>query len=152
MKIRWKILTGCVFMVGLAGGLLVAMLAWWFLSPGAETAGTGISATANPEAGAAGTANLDPYQKIILDDPELLAKLEKLCEIPEIRDVLDDDEITKAITDKNYLALLRNRKIRDAASHPAMRELTALIIKRRIAGAFQSSPGKTTPETKPGAE
>ena len=142
MRLGWKLVTGCVFILGIGLGLMVATVLWWFFTgSGVEqvVGGGGGGTTASEQlpgmvpapGGAAGE-----IEQIILDDPDLMSKLQALCEVPEIKALLEDEEILEAMKKKQYMKLLRSRKFRAAASHPAMRELTGAIVKEAFSGAL----------------
>ncbi len=155
MKWRWKIASGCMFLVGVGLGFALAAAFGWqmiFRQAGGDGSPLPVAASAGPaeQASPRGGAVVEPpaapiapaggdnakagrVERLIqamADDPELKAKIERLAEVPEIQAVLDDPKIVNAIEKKNVLALLANPKFRAAASHPAMRELTALALKR----------------------
>lgn len=140
MKLRWKIAGGCAFLGGIVLGLAAAALLWYFLAPGA-----GSKHADTPGAESAGSAAISEsglpssgnrFQQTVFNDPELMAKLEKLADVPEIRALLEDEEMVAAIESRNAIKLMTSKKFRAAASHPAMRELTAAIMKKSVRGMF----------------
>ena len=156
MRTRWKILGGCTFLVGVVGGLFIAAGAWWIyrgiLVPPVQSSPSPPTPTEQSSPGTKPALPIEiedgpvgGFQKTILDDPDLVAELEKLVTIPEIKALFDDDVAMTALEKRDYIKLMRYAIFRAAAAHPPMRDLTAAIMKRSFSNAYGKRDKKTAP-------
>ena len=139
MNRRSGFCAGCLiaaaFAVGVGGGIIGA--AWWMRStrPEKELPSEFLEDTVSrlprmPVGGTRGGSPVERMQRKIGSDPELMAKIEELSEVPEIRALLEDPEIASALENREYMKLMSDPRIREAATHPKMRELTRIIARR----------------------
>lgn len=134
MRLKTKLLTGCVFLIGIGGGMIVAAFITWRVKfraaeEGAVTLGSSTTA----------------IEKTIRKDEKLMTSVENLGDIPEIREALLDPEIVEALEKKEYFKLLNNEKFRKLMRHPAMKELSSDVIKQYLTDWLKKSPTTSPP-------
>jgi len=68
--------------------------------------------------------------KMLMGDPQALAKVEQLASDPAFVAVIDDPEISKAIEDGNFVKLATNKKVLALMNHPIVKELTENVTRK----------------------
>ncbi|MDT8390876.1 MAG: hypothetical protein RRC34_10255 [Lentisphaeria bacterium] len=134
MRLKTTLFTGCVFLIGVGIGMIAAAVVMW-------------RATVSVAEEAAADVSQSPLaiEKTIRHDERLMTSVEKLGEIPEIRDALLDPDIADALEKKDYLKLLNNETFRELARHPAVKDLSRDVIKRHLSDWLKKSPPPAAP-------